>query len=184
MKRYLFFTLFLCFLFLMNWIVKAQDKTQTETDTDPKAFEEIDKIISTFYNSISGEQGKKRDWKQFQSLFLPQARLIPSGSTDENGKFRIHAITVDDFIMSSAEWFAENGFHHNEIFRKVDYFSHLAHVTSTFESRYNPDEAVFSRGIYSFQLFHDEERWWIVNVYWATENDLFPIPEKYLPASN
>mgnify|MGYP001066645543 CR=1 FL=1 len=183
MKRYLFFTLFLCFLFLMNWIVKAQDKTETE-NLDFKEVENVENIISTFYESISGAQGEKRDWNKFQSLFLSNARLIPSGKTDSDGQFKIHPITVNDFINSSTQWFQDNGFYHTEIFRKIETFSHLTHVMSTFESRRVPEEDPFNRGIYSFQLFHDEERWWIVNIYWATESANQPIPSEYLPASN
>jgi hypothetical protein len=35
------------------------------------------------------------------------------------------------------------------------------------------------RGINSFQLFHDGERWWIVNIYWQHESTKHRLPEKY-----
>jgi hypothetical protein len=35
------------------------------------------------------------------------------------------------------------------------------------------------RGINSFELFHDGERWWIVSVYWANETRDQKIPERY-----
>lgn len=168
----------------MNWIVvKAQDKTETQ-QVDPNTVEKVDDILTKFYNSLSGNQGEERDWKTFRSLFLSDARLIPSGKANQEGIFRVHAVSVEDFIVSSKEWFAENGFYHTEIFRKIDTYSHLTHVISTFESRYSPEEDAFSRGIYSFQLFHNEEEFKIVNVYWAEENDIYPIPPNFLPGSN
>jgi len=183
MKRYFFFTLFLCFLFLINWIAKAQ--TVSIENNNQKDVETIDNIISTFYSVISDDKGQARDWDRFRSLFLPDARLIPSGRSNADGQFRIHALSVEDYIVSSDIWFEENGFFEKEIFREEVSFSHLTHVTSTYESRYSEeDEAPLSRGVKSLQLFHDGFRWWIVNVYWATETKENPIPEKYLPQSN
>jgi len=183
MKRYLFFTLFLCFLFLMNWIVKAQETTEPPT-INPKDVESVDNIISAFYQSISGTQEEKRDWNRFQSLFFPNARLIPTGKANEQGQFRTQLISVADFIISSDIWFTENGYFQKEIFRKTDSFSHLTHVISTFESRKTQEENFFIRGVYSIQLFHDGDRWWIINVYWTTETEEHLIPEEYLPQSN
>jgi hypothetical protein len=43
------------------------------------------------------------------------------------------------------------------------------------------------RGINSFQLFNDGERWWVLSVYWQHETAEHPIPESYLvaePGSN
>lgn len=98
------------------------------------------------------------------------------------GQFRIHALTIEDYIASSGSWFEENGFFEKEIFREEMSFSHLTHVTSTFETRYSEeDETPVSRGIKSIQLFHDGFRWWIVDVYWATETKENPIPAAHLP---
>jgi hypothetical protein len=36
------------------------------------------------------------------------------------------------------------------------------------------------RGINSFQLFYDGNRWWIVNIFWQQESAQDPIPEEYL----
>jgi hypothetical protein len=39
----------------------------------------IDAIINAVYDVISGPAGEARDWDRFRSLFLPEARLVPSG---------------------------------------------------------------------------------------------------------
>jgi hypothetical protein len=55
-------------------------------------------------------------------------------------------------------------------------------VWSTYEARKNKDDAKpFVRGINSFQLLYDGSRWWIVNIYWQSEDAAQPIPAKYLP---
>ncbi len=43
------------------------------------------------------------------------------------------------------------------------------------------DPEPFSRGINSFQLMNDRQRWWIVTIYWEAESPDNPIPQKYLP---
>lgn len=36
------------------------------------------------------------------------------------------------------------------------------------------------RGINSIQLFNDGNRWWIISVFWSSENPANPIPAKYI----
>ncbi len=36
------------------------------------------------------------------------------------------------------------------------------------------------RGINSFQLWHDGDRWWVVSIFWENESAENPIPDKYL----
>ena len=78
-------------------------------------------------------------------------------------------------------YFAEHGFYEKEIARRTEQFGQIAHVWSTYESRYNSDDPKpFMRGINSIQLFYDGGRWWIVTVYWQQESPEHPIPERYL----
>jgi len=39
----------------------------------------------------------------------------------------------------------------------------------------------FMRGINSIQLLNDDNRWWIINIYWTQESEENPIPDMYLP---
>jgi hypothetical protein len=42
------------------------------------------------------------------------------------------------------------------------------------------DPEPFARGINSFQHFNDGERWWVLTIYWTSERDDLPIPERYI----
>ncbi|MFT7665504.1 MAG: hypothetical protein ACI87A_003742, partial [Planctomycetota bacterium] len=64
--------------------------------------------------------------------------------------------------------------------RKVEQFGHIAHVFSTYESVAEPGGEPFDRGINSFQLMRDENRWWVITIYWDRESEANPIPAKYL----
>ncbi|HEY2138687.1 MAG TPA: hypothetical protein VGH00_01305 [Chthoniobacterales bacterium] len=151
--------------------------------TIPSDTGSIDAIIKASYNTISGPAGRKRDWARQRALFLPGARLIPTAvkpGENESG-LAPQFLDVETYITRVEPLFREKGFYETEIARRTEEFGRIAQVWSTYESRYRPDDPEpFMRGINSFQLFHDETRWWIVNIYWQHENAAHPLPEKYL----
>lgn len=139
----------------------------------------VDHVIAAVYDVISGPSGS-RDWDRLRSLFHPDARMISSGRRD--GKIVVRYRSVDEYIKTTSEIFAKQGFYERGIHNEVEKFDHMAQVWSTYESRYNKDDAKpFVRGINSFQLFYDGTRWWVINVYWQNEDASDPIPAKYLP---
>ena len=137
-------------------------------------------IVAALYDVISGPAGKKRDWDRMRSLFIPGARLIPTGKR-QSGEIGSRVLTVEDYINASAKPLEENGFFEREISRRTENFGNIAHVFSTYESlRKLDDSKPFARGINSFQLMNDGKRWWIVTVFWQGEGPDNPLPEKYL----
>ena len=141
----------------------------------------IDAIITAAYDGISGPAGQKRDWDRERALYFPGARLIPTAKAGENDALAPQILDVDGFIARVEPYFAATGFYEKEIARRTEQFGCLAHAWSTYESRHAPsDPEPFMRGINSIQLFHDGNRWWIVNIYWQQESTEHPIPAKYL----
>jgi hypothetical protein len=173
-------TLFIC---LITITLQAQNDSKKETvehKIDSSLVLNLDSTIKTLYAVISGEKGVERNWKQFTYLFMPDAKLIPSGK-DKSGNYQARYMKPEDYIKSSGNWLVENGFFEKEIHRKVDTFGNIAQVFSSYESFYSEtDEKPFMRGINSIQLLNDGERWWIINIYWSQETKENPIPEKYL----
>jgi hypothetical protein len=160
----------------------AQQKTESTTApaANPADVASIDAILAAAYNSISGPAGKKRDWNRVRSLFIPGARLIPTGK-NQGGKFEAQVMDVDGYIARASDYLEKNGFFEQEVARRTEQFGHIAHVFSTYESRHKADDPKpFMRGINSIQLMYDGQRWWIVTIYWQQENPDNPIPEKYL----
>ena len=148
---------------------------------NPADVASIDAIITAAYDSISGPAGQKRDWARERSLFYPGARLIPTAKPEESNNLAPEMLDVDGFIARVEPYFAEHGFYEKEIARRTEQFGQLAHVWSTYESRYNSDDPKpFMRGINSIQLFYDGSRWWIVTIYWQQESPEHPIPDRYL----
>jgi hypothetical protein len=143
----------------------------------------IDGIIGAAYDVISGPAGQSRDWERERALFFPGARVIPTAAIagDNESALSPQLLDVDAYIARVEPLFRTKGFYETEVARRTEQFGQIAHVWSTYESRYRTDDREpFMRGINSFQLFHDGSRWWIVNIYWQHESTAHPIPEKYL----
>ena len=56
----------------------ARLSAQEAPVADPKDVASVDAIMASVYDVISGRAGEERDWDRMRSLFLPEARLIPS----------------------------------------------------------------------------------------------------------
>lgn len=164
-------------------VAQPSPPAQTSTTTPAANAADVatmDAIIAAVYDVISGPAGKKRDWDRMRSLFIPGARLIPTGPR-QSGGFGSRVLTVEDYITRSSELLEKEGFFEKEISRDTDSFGQIAQVFSTYESRHKIDDAKpFARGINSFQLMNDGQRWWIVTIFWQGESEKAPLPEKYL----
>lgn len=147
---------------------------------NPNDVNSPDAIIAALYDVISGGAGVARDWDRFRSLFVPGARLIPTGG-QAGLPPRAVMLSPDEYIQRSGESLERNGFFEREIGRSTEEFGRILHAFSAYDSKRTlQDETPFSRGINSIQLFNDGTRWWVVTVYWDNERPLNPIPPRYL----
>src|SRR5438045_5886398 len=143
----------------------------------------MDAIVASLYDVISGPPGA-RNWDRFRSLFVPGARLIPTGARP-TGEVGSRVLTPDDYIQRSAPRLEKDGFFEREVSRRLQKFANIAHIFSTYESRRKADDAKpFARGINSIQLMNDGKRWWIVTVFWQAEDEKNPLPAEYLRSRN
>jgi hypothetical protein len=193
------YVLTLAFMFLAVAIVPAQEKQSTTPMPTPSPMPKpltnekrappaanpadvasVDAIIASVYDVISGPAGKKRDWDRMRSLFVPGARLIPTGARKEGG-YSSRILTVDEYIERASGFFEKEGFYEREAARVTEQFGQIVHAFSTYESRHAPEEAKpFQRGINSIQLMNDGQRWWVITIFWQAEDEKTPLPEKYL----
>jgi hypothetical protein len=183
---------------IIGFAAGAQAQTTTPTPTaspaqlpatvtpppNPADVATMDAIITAVYDVISGPAKSTRNWDRFRSLFVPGARLIPTGRRP-TGEVLTRVLTPDDYIQRSGPLLEQNGFFEREISKRVEKFGNIAHVFSTYESRHaTEDEKPFARGINSFQLMNDGKRWWIVTIFWQAEDEKNPLPAEYLRSRN
>ena len=146
---------------------------------DPADVASQDAIIAAVYDVISGPAGQARDWDRFRSLFLPDARLVAVRLT-QDGEVSPVVMTPGEYAERSGAPLMANGFFEVEIHRVGEEYGHIAHLFSTYESRRSVDDPEpFARGINSFQLMWDGERWWVLTIFWDSEREGQPIPARY-----
>jgi hypothetical protein len=156
----------------------AQDQAPAAPEAAAEDVGSIDAIMAAVYDVISGPAGP-RDWDRMRSLFVPGARLMVVSPNAPNG---IAVLSLEDYIARSGAFFMENGFFETELARKTDRYGGLAHAFSTYAAfRAEDDAEPFMRGINSFQLLFDGNRWWLTTIYWQRESPELPIPAEYLP---
>lgn len=157
-----------------SWVRPAADSADVES---PSA------IVEAAYDVISAPAGERRDWERFRSLFVPDARLIPTDRQD--GTPNLQVFTVEQFV-EDLDWeeIRKEGFFERGIRAETQRFGDIAHVFSTYETRRAKEAPEpFQRGINSFQLWNDGDRWWIVTIFWHDEREDAEIPTRYLGGS-
>lgn len=139
-------------------------------------------IVLATYESIQRAPGENFEWDRFRSLFIENATLIPS-TEQSSGEFRV--ISPEGFI----EWIDsvtpiggpnDKGFAEEEVLHVMERYGDIAQVFSTYQKHFWGEEEILGRGINSFQLVHNNGRWWIVSIIWDEEVGAGPIPDAYL----
>lgn len=167
---------------LCLWVLSASAWAQTTPiDKEQERFQTIDGIVSSYYQSLSGQAGI-RDWNGFEKLFHADARVNAisyTGMGRSQGQFG----NLRAYIRNATRFIESNDFYQEEIHRSTQYFGQMALVFSTYYLQYRPSQGYWfeDRGIVSFQLVYTENRWWISSILWNTENPNNVIPEDYLP---
>jgi hypothetical protein len=142
----------------------------------------IDAIVAALYDVISGPRGQARDWNRMRSLFLPDARLIPSRTDRNTHRSDAVILSLEDYILRAGPRMTSEGFFERGIHNQIEQFGNIAHVWSTYESRHAAGDAKpIDRGINSIQLLKSGGRYYIVQVLWDSETPTTPIPSQYLP---
>ena len=155
---------------------------QSPPPADPADVESPESIVRAVYDVISGEQGEARDWDRWHSLFFPGAMLHPVGPADASGEgWTVSSMTPGDFVEMADSSFVADGFYEVEIGDVTEVYGNMAHRFSSYASfRSSTETEPFNRGINSFQLLDDGDRWWVLSIFWQHEFQAGQIPEKYL----
>ncbi len=172
------FIVLLLFTFMVLFPAYAQDQP-APPKAIPQDVESVDAIMAAVYDVISGGKDVERDWDRFRSLFHPNAKLIPSGCNAQ-GQCGAAYWTIEEYIERAGPGLMTRGFFETETHHVEERFGNIAHIFSTYDSRFTPEDAEpFQRGINSFQLFNDGARWWVINIFWQGATPNAPIPPKY-----
>lgn len=147
----------------------------------PADVQSVDALVAAVYNVISGPRGQPRNWNRMRSLFVPGARLVPIRETGSHAD--VVLLDVDGYIARASTRMEAEGFFEKSVANRIEQYGNLITVWSTYESRHDEsDPKPFARGINSFQILKDGDRYWVVQIMWEAETPMTPILSKYLSA--
>ncbi len=176
---------FILIAFLASITVFAKNNSVDSIPVNPSDVSSVDAIINAVYDVISGPAGQSRSWDRMRTLFIPDARLIPTGKNQTSGEGTIRSLKLEDYIKTAGPYLEKNGFFESEIGRTIEQYGNIIQAFSSYESKKtSTDEKPFMRGINSFQLWNDGKRWWIITIFWQSESPDNPISEKYIGIKN
>jgi hypothetical protein len=90
-------------------------------------------------------------------------------------------MTSEDYVQGAGPGLERSGFFETEIGRTQEEFGPVVHLFSAYQSKRNADDPEpFARGINSFQVMHDGQRWWVVTILFTSERPDLPIPARYI----
>ena len=153
---------------------RAEQSACGTHQTDPLATSP-DSLVKALYDIVSGPAGSAKDWARLARLHAPGAMITPTQHRSTIA-FAAAPQALYKFIELNERLFAKRGFYEREIFHEVQRFGHIAHVWSGYETRERPDGPVQSRGINSFQLLNDGQRWCVLSATWDIETPGHPMP--------
>lgn len=164
-------------LFLLVNTINAQvDKHEYDANVQT-----MDTIVKSIYAVISGEKGEPRNWEMMRHLFHPKANMVVN-YTSEEGEPQIAFLSPEEYIKTFSKRMESRDLLEKEVHREIQRFGNMVHVLSTFKTFSNEhDPEPFKQGISSIHLFNDDDRWWVVNMYWKNEDPDTSIPLEYLP---
>ena len=151
-----------------NLDIKYSRKVQTPEST-----------VDSFYSSISSNDENGLDWDLLKYTMHPEGRII-SYEPDQNGAHNLNIFNSEEYIKKYRNYMERAGFYEKELFKKVTSFGAISHVLSGYASYDNKSEKPLVRGINSFQLLNDGNRWWIINISFTRETPNNPIPEEFM----
>jgi len=150
-------------------------KLPTQNNKFENDVKTIDSLIKASYEVVSGEKGAKRQWERDNYIHHPKA--VYSYFSRQKGKQVI--LTLQEFHKETDEMVFDTDFYENEVNREVRIFGNIAHVWSTYETRLEKDGKVERRGINSFQLIYENNRWHIISLIFCGENENNIIPKAF-----
>ena len=155
-----------------------QEQRSDQPTVDPADVASIDAILNAVYDSISGPAGQPRQWARFRGLLHPDAARMMATINAPDGSESLLVMDADEYVARVDVPFTEGGFFEREIHREVVRFGHVAHAWSTYAISREEGGEIERRGMNSYQLWFDDERWYVTSILWDNEREDQPLPEE------
>lgn len=125
---------------------------------------DIEKVLNTFYEIISGDKTEQRDWVTFRTLFYPGALLFPNSVTTNPTITK--GIKVNEYISDLERFLRQNEFFENGLITHTVIENNIASIISTYEAKRSPSEQPFKHGVNFVHFICVEGKWKITSMIW------------------
>lgn len=169
-----------CNLSLFFFLIFIQSTFSQDYSKDT---ETIESTMTAILDVISGPAGKKIDVARFRNLFRGDVKFHIR-SKNKDGQLIVRESSVEDYAKNIMPRIEAQDFFETVGNLKIDRYGDIAQVFMVYETRRTANGEPFDKGINSFQLVYDQNRWWVVSLMWQAESSGVPIPKKYLKAKS
>ena len=142
----------------------------------------VEAIIAASFDALSGPRGAPRQWERYLSLLDPDARLVSASIDAATGAPKIVRWGRDEYVRAANEYLVAIGFVDRKLGCVTNQDGAVASVRCGFEGLEQTKRV--ERGVATYQLYHDGQRWWILSVAWDQERPGHPIPAELLSAQS
>lgn len=131
---------------------------------------QVETTVLAVHNVLSGPAGR-RDWRQFEGLFAPDARIVIAGTG---------AMTAKEFSERFTPKYNAEGWFERPVSTRVQVYGDVAQVWSTYEGRQaSNQERASARGIVGVQLVRIDGQWKVQSLVRQEEDAGHPIPPQF-----
>jgi hypothetical protein len=160
-----------CFL-----ILSLSAKVLYSKAPDTNAVKSIDGIVNAVLKTLSLPEKTEKDWDLMKDFFAPHARFNVLFHMKDGTK-KLNSFTVEEFIEKIASGSSKGGFVEYEIKKTVEEYNGIAQVFQSYQVIQGEHK---EKGINSYQLAFDGQRWRIVNILWTSDRNGVSLPERYI----
>lgn len=159
-------------LLIAATLIGREAKAQGNSDT-----RSIEQTVLRTLELISAPS-EEQDWEAFRLLFLPSADLIVV-SDNSLGQKVVRTFTLEEFVRTMQRNTSTAPFKEVQLKLEVDQYNGMAQAFQSYEVTMGEKK---HKGINSFQLVFEDQKWWIANIVWASDLNGVAIPEQFMPA--
>ncbi len=129
-------------------------------------YNQIESLINSFYEIISGSTGDLRDWDIFRSLFYQGAFVTPFVKPEANN-YGTKVYSVDSYIDKLSGFLYKNDFYECGFNYSVKIFSNICQVESEYKARSDKlYKNILKTGRNYIHLINDGDEWKILSMVW------------------
>ena len=125
---------------------------------------EIEDVLNTFYEILSGNKSEQRDWDTFRELFYPGALLFTNAITSNPSI--VNGLDIDEYISNLDTFLSQNDFIEEGSITQFVIEANIASIISTYEAKRAMSEQPFKHGNNFVHFIYVEGKWKITSMIW------------------